>query len=271
MAGASNSRFERTLALLLRPIAKLMILNNLPLTRAVEMIKRALVQEAQTDDGATDSYISLKSGVHRKDVKRLRAHDVQDNPPATPIAAILSCWSLNPLFCKSKGNPRALARKGNDIEPGFDGLVKAARIDLPPATVLAELLAQGLISENPDGHFVLLSDTYLPKTGDAVLDAFDATILDHLRVATANAFNDETGNKDFDRVLRYSHLSQASIDELEAASRTAALKYLETMNALAHDLQAADDASGATLNGRFVTGVYIAPQAGDAAKNKDKS
>lgn len=71
-----NSKFERTLASLLRPIARLMIANDLPLARTVELMKRALIAEADRDEAETNSHISLKTGVHRKDVKRLRGADV---------------------------------------------------------------------------------------------------------------------------------------------------------------------------------------------------
>ncbi|MDA8747792.1 DUF6502 family protein [Litoreibacter sp.] len=257
----------------MRPISKLMIANALPLARALELIKLGLVQEAAFDPDVTDSHISLKTGVHRKDVKRLREIAIgnkSEKLSTPPLAAVLNGWSKTSKFCDAQGTPRALLRQSSDAEPGFDALVRSVRIDLPPATVLAELLAQDMVTVGADGRLELMSDTYLPKIGDAVLDAFDATVADHLKVATSNAIGDVSVQKEFDRVLRYSHLSKSSVERLEAASRAAALQYLDTLNTLAHELQTIDDTSDTNESGRFVTGVFIAPETGEPTPNKGK-
>ena len=256
------SKFERTLAFLLRPIARLMIANDFPLARGVELMKRTLIAEAQTTDTATDSHISLKTGVHRKDVKRLRADNPPnqtDQPPATPIAAVLTCWTQDTAFIDETGKPRPLARRGNAEHPGFDALVKTSKIDLPAATVLSELLAQGIVASGTDDQLTLMSDTYIPTLGDTVLDALQATLVDHLNISVNNALATSTDHKAFDRVLRYSHLSQQSVEQLEAASREAALAYLTTLNALAHSYQRTDATREPDASGRFVTGVFITP------------
>lgn len=263
MSEAKNSKFERTLALLLRPIARLMIANDLPLARVVELMKLALTTEAQIHKTETDSYISLKTGVHRKDVKRLRELDGSaqtGGQSTTPLAAVLTCWTQTISFQGADGLPRPLLRQSTDSSPGFDALVQMAKIDLPPATVLKELLKQDMVVVDVDGALSLMSDTYLPKLGDAVLDAFQATVVDHLNVAVGNALSEKTDIKAFDRVLRYSHLSQGSVEKLETASRAAALDYLNNLNTLAHSYQAADEAQETVNAGRFITGVFIAPQ-----------
>ena len=256
------SKFERTLAFLLRPIARLMIANDFPLSRAVELMKRALIAEAQTNNTETDSHISLKTGVHRKDVKRLRTDNPPhqaDQPPATPIAGVLTCWTQDTAFIDGTGKPRPLARRGNAEHPGFDALVKAAKIDLPAATVLSELLAQGIVTRGTDDQLTLVSDTYIPILGDTVLDALQATLVDHLNISVNNALSTSPDQNAFDRVLRYSHLSQHSVEQLEAASREAALAYLTTLNELAHSFQRFDETREPAPAGRFVTGVFIAP------------
>ena len=53
-----NSKLERTLTSLLRPIARLMIANALPLARTVELMKRALVAHS----GAIRPPIPIASG-----------------------------------------------------------------------------------------------------------------------------------------------------------------------------------------------------------------
>jgi hypothetical protein len=74
----------QAVALVLRPLARLMIDHGLQLPSVVELLKQALVNEAAgayglADKASTDTRIALLTGVHRKDVKRLRsASDVPD-------------------------------------------------------------------------------------------------------------------------------------------------------------------------------------------------
>ena len=65
------------IARILRPLARLMIARGITLPAAVEMLKEAYVDVASRDfrigdAPTTDSRVSLLTGVHRKDVKRLR-------------------------------------------------------------------------------------------------------------------------------------------------------------------------------------------------------
>lgn len=274
LSETNSKMFEATLRLLLRPIARLMIANDFQLPRFLELTKRALITEAQSKYAATDSYISLKTGVHRKDVKRLREmHDLENDLPsvATPIAAVLTYWTQNAAFCDAQGKPRPLLRKRNGCNAGFDDLVQQAKIDVPAATVIKELMHQGIVVTDDDGQLILVSDTYIPTLGDAVLKAFQATVVDHVNVAVTNALSDNPEDRAFDRVLRYSHLSQASVDALEIASREAASTYLNTMNKLAYNLQKRDQAGESPATRRFVSGVFIASNLSTPIRPEEES
>lgn len=258
----TTDRIERALSALLKPLSKLLIKNNLDVQTATEALKRALVTEGLSDESATDSQVSLRTGVHRKDVKRLRAEIESGQTKKIPtrgIALVLTTWSQEPPFCDAAGQPRLLPRKGRPDAPGFDELIKASKVDLAAATVLSELERQDLIKRHPDGQLELLSATFVAQSGDAAIDAFEATVGDHLRIATENVLSPPGAPRQFDQVLRYSHLSASSVAALEAEARKMAQSYLETLNAMAHRLQSEDDASGQLANGRFVTGAFIAP------------
>lgn len=264
--GNEPNSLDKTLALLLRPISKLLIDNNVPIQNAIEALKRAMVSAAGESTETTDSHVSLKTGVHRKDVRRIRAETGEMSPgkrTISPIPLVMTYWAKTPPFCDSAGCPLDLPRFARTGVTSFDALVRASKVDLPPATVLGELLSQGLVAEQPDGTLRLLTTTYIPTTDSARLAAFDATMSDHIRIAVQNATSPADAPRDFDQVLRYSQLSEASVARLEAKARAAANDYLEALNALAHDLQQNDDTSGAAHKGRFVTGVFIAPTNGD--------
>ena len=248
--------------MILRSLSKLLIKNNIPLSSSVEILKRSLVEAAE-DGAPTDSLVSLRTGVHRKDVKRLRAalsEGASEKYPIKGLAMVLSVWANDTSFADSQGQPRRLQRTGSAKSPGFDDLVRTSKIDLAPATVLQELVAQDLVSIHPDGSIELLSTTFVAQSGVAALEAFEATVVDHIRIASDNVKAPAGAARYFDQVVRYSHLSAASVDALEAESRKLARAYLEHMNAMAHRLQSADDAAGNLADGRFVSGIYIAPR-----------
>lgn len=262
MQNNAQARVEKILTAILRPLSKLLIKNNVPLVVGVETMKRALVEAAAEGDDATDSLVSLRTGVHRKDVKRLRAalsDGTIEKSPIRGLAMILSVWSNVAEFQDAQGRPRILRRTSAEGAPGFDDLVRTSKVDLAPATVLQELEAQALVTRHADGRIELLSTTFVAQTADAALEAFEATITDHLRIAAENVQSPPGAARQFDQVVRYSHLSDDSVKALEAEARKLARAYLEHMNAMAHRLQSEDDASGQLASGRFVSGVYVAP------------
>lgn len=259
MLSNTQKRVEGILASILAPLAKILIRNNFLLPPAIETVKRCLVQAAIEDGASTDSLISLRTGVHRKDVKRLRMmidEGSNENYPIKGLAMVLSVWTNSDRFRDATGDPQRLYRVGED---GFDALVRASKIDLAPATVLQELTAQNLIAQDEDGGIELISTTFVAQSGEAALKAFEATIIDHIDVATRNVLSDPGMPRHFDQVVRYSHLSEASVKKLEAEARREARKYLENLNAMAHRLQSEDDASGELSGGRFVAGAFVAP------------
>lgn len=274
MADVSPDRLLKTLEILLRPIARLLIANRISLQSSVEILKQALVRSEEFAPDATNSHISLMTGVHRKDVSRLRQETVLDTRKRISISAVahvLTMWGRSEMFQTEQGQPLPLPRTARSTEqPGFDTLIRASKVDLPAATVREELLKQGLVAEDADGTLHLLSEVYVPTSGDEALRALEATLADHMRVAIANATTDGAAPKRFDRALRYTHLSEHSVARLEAAARDLASAYLNDLNTMAHALQQADENTSAT--GRFVTGVYIAPETNTAqSKARDET
>ncbi|WP_298918669.1 DUF6502 family protein [uncultured Roseobacter sp.] len=252
---------KKTLSVLLRPVAKLMISHGFSIQDAVELMKAAMVQDVLSNGAATDSHIALKTGVHRKDVRRLRASNPESAgniARVSPIAIVQTHWAFTPPFGSDTGVPGLLTRQG---EQGFDALVRSSKVDLPPATVLAEMKTQRLVEEKPDRKLELLTTTYVPKFQTQTLAALEATLSDHLRVAVENATDRLESRRHFDQVLRYSHLSDKSINILEDAARKRAREFLDELNSLAHELQQQDDRAEEPARGRFVTGIFIAPTA----------
>ena len=266
MSTAPKPPLESALTALLGPLAQAMVAHGVTVGTATEALKKALLSAAE-DSSATplsDSRASLLTGLHRKDVKRLR--DLDEATPAkrscNAAALVISHWATSPEYQDASGAPRILRRKGDDDGPGFDDLVRHTRIDMAPGTVLKTLLDQKVVEAHGAGGLRLLTHAFLPSGGDAEqVAAYQATLSAHLMAATRNLLAEPDAVRNFDRAVRYSHLSDASIKELQQTSDERAQALLQDINALARTLQNRDESQG--HKGRFVLGAYILPSPGD--------
>lgn len=244
MEDRDTSPSEQVLLTLLRPIARLLIDSDIGLARAVEVMKAALVAEAY--DQAPDvsvSQISLMTGVHRKDIKRLEQGDPTPGK-ASAAARVLTLWQTEPGYAEN-GRPRPLTRHGPG---GFDALVALAKVDAAPATVLSLLIASGnVVEDGEDIRFVTAS--MVPQDRDEKMRAALATLVPHLDTTIGNLIGK---TEHWDQALRYSHLSRAAADTLEADAARMALDMLQTLNEKANALQQQEE--GDTL---FVAGTYL--------------
>lgn len=181
----------------LRPLARLMIDHGLQLPPMVELLKKALVDEAVgayglADKGSSDTRIALLTGVHRKDVKRLRDQSTADvTPPMVPLAAsVVARWISEPRYLEADRSPRPLPRtpgKSRPGEPDFTSLVADVSRDVGARAVLDELVRLGVVELTDDGHAVLKTKAFVPHGGQG--DAFHflaANVSDHLATAVHN-------------------------------------------------------------------------------------
>lgn len=270
MTVSRTELFSQVLLSLMRPIARAMIAHGVTLNLATETLKRALVEEAAKRAGApdkvTDSQISLLTGLHRKDVKRLRGDDPPPlkRPLQNACTLAIAHWTTQRRFLDSAGKPKPLRRVGSSRRIGFDTLIRSARIDLPPATVLDALKSQGaVIQDTDDGEITLIREAFIggPDSAELLL-AYEKNLRAHLDVATANLLAEGT-NSQFERAGHYNRLSSADVEELDRKARTLAMKMLAELNklALAKQSRAAGDAEA---NQRFAVGAYILSDAGRA-------
>lgn len=188
----------QAIAQVLQPLARLMIGHGLQLAPMVELLKKALVDEAQasyglTDKSSSDTRVALLTGVHRKDVKRLReAPGATDmGTPMMPVAAaVVARWISEPRYLNADQTPLVLARTvrlsagGN---PDFTTLVAEVSRDVGARAVLDELVRLGVAALSVDGCVELKSAAFVPKEG--LSESFHflaANVSDHLSSAVHN-------------------------------------------------------------------------------------
>ena len=263
--------FSAALADLLAPLTRAMIARGMTFAAAQEAMKRALLQAAieSEGDGVSDSRISVMTGLHRKDVKRLRADALPDHSRKTVnrAALVIGFWRTAPDFLDDAGGPRELPRETDADGPGFNDLVRLARLDVAPGTMLATFLDQGSVTETEDGRYRLRADALIPAANsEELIAAYRATLSTHMQAATQNLLAGAGDLRNFDRVVRYSHLSDPAIAELSRMARDGAQKLLQEINARARELQdrdaKPDPARSPAPSGRFAVGAYVLPTPG---------
>jgi hypothetical protein len=219
------------LAQLLPPLARLMIDHGLQLPSLVELLKQALVAEAAAtfglaDKGSSDTRIALLTGVHRKDVKRLR-----DAPPlaahaaaAVPLAAsVVARWISEPRYLHADQSPRALARTPRRVsagDPDFTTLVAEISRDVGARAVLDELDRLGVVDVRGDGLVALKTAAFVPQDGQRESFHFlAANVSDHLATAVHNLAPDRRGAPLLEQSAFSADLSANQAEQLQRLAR----------------------------------------------------
>lgn len=221
----------QAVAVVLQPLARLMIDHGLQLPAMLELLKQALVNEADSayglaDKGSSDTRIALLTGVHRKDVKRLRqapAAAATATPMASVAASVVARWISEPRFLNADHSPRPLARtprRGVPGEPDFTTLVAEVSRDVGARAVLDELERLGVVQLRDDGHVVLKTNAFLPHEG--LSESFHflaANVSDHLAAATHNLRPGRSGPPKLEQSAFSQNLSAQQVAQLQVLAR----------------------------------------------------
>ena len=160
----------------LRPLVKFMVANQITYTYLSNILKAIYVDVAEKDfpvagKKQTDSRINLLTGVHRKDVKRLRAEpDSQDSRPANISigSQLVARWVGDKSLLNSDNSPRKLPLQDDNefSNKSFEGLVtNIAKGDIRPRVVLDELMRLDMVELDPDHNVILKTKAFTPNRG----------------------------------------------------------------------------------------------------------
>ena len=223
----------------LQPLARLMIDHGLQLPSLVDLLKKALVDEAAgayglADKGSSDTRISLLTGVHRKDVRRLRSapEAPAGRTPMVPIAAsVVARWISEPRFLNADQSARALARtprRGLPGEPDFTMLVGEVSRDVGARAVLDELVRLGVVELREDGFVVLKTHGFVPNEGRSESFHFLASnVAEHLAAAVHNLAPDRVGPPKLEQSAFSHDLSATQVEQLQQLARRLWAKSLQ--------------------------------------------
>jgi len=266
---------------LLRPLVRLMMRSGLTFPVLADSLRRLFVEIAITDiltdpTTRTDSRISLLTGVHRKEIRRLREipADPLDAPDIVTLASqIVARWIGGAPFADSQGHPKPLLRIGTgDTEPSFADLVASVTSDVRPRAVLEDLLEHGVLVVDAEDRVLLTADAFLPRPGgEEQLFYFARNLHDHVAAAVENISAAPAGAATIsvegsaagpalclDRSVHYDNLTETQARDLRDYARAAAMRALLDVNRRAQELTAhAAAGADASPMQRVNFGVYI--------------
>jgi Family of unknown function (DUF6502) len=248
-----------------RPFVKLMLANNLTYTFAIDVLKALFVEVADEEFAInnkrqTDSRISLMSGVHRKDVRRLRdmKPNVEDVMPDNVSlgAQIIALWNANEKYLNEEGMPKPLTRfAAANAEASFEGLVRSVSTDIHPRAVLDEWLRLGIAKVDAENFVHLTTDMFIAQEGfEEKVYYFGHNLHDHAQAAASNVLGMQTTY--LERCVHYDTLTTNSIDQIAEIAKKLGMKNLRDINK-ASDALAMKDKDDASATKRMTYGIYF--------------
>lgn len=249
----------------LRPLVRLALAHGITYPALAEMLKTLFIDVARRDfplknAPPSDSRINLLTGIHRKEIKRLRetaAGGEEDIPATVSLGAqLVGAWVGRPPFLDADGRPRPLPRLASSgCEVSFEALVESISKDIRSRVVLDEWLRLGVATLNERDEVVLNSGAFIPGEGFAEKAFYLAHNLhDHAAAAVHNLLGE--GTPRLERSVHYDALSAQSVAELDELARHSGMETLQTLNRRALELEARDAQTAQPLQ-RFTCGIYF--------------
>lgn len=261
---APSSVLLASIARILRPLARLMIANGIPLPAAVEMLKQAFVKVAADDyplgdAPPTDSRVSLLTGVHRKDVKRLRegvrSAGSGANASLNVLSEVVTRWASDRRYLGKDGKPRVLPRSSSGAARSFAGLAYGISSDLKPRSILDELLRLGMVGIDDEDRVTLRVEAFVPaRSGDEKHFFFGENAGDHLAAGVHNLLGRSPAY--LDQAVYSDDLSPEGVNDLLHLSREQWSEVLKTLVRRTAELELRDKAAGRATQ-RLNVGMYF--------------
>ena len=248
-SGAPDAaRLQVPLSRVLRPLVRMFIRCGITFPALCGLLRELYVNVAEYDFALpakeqTDSRVSLLTGIHRKEVARLRGAGAPVSVIPTSMSRtsrILARWLSADEFTDDKGQPLALVRTGEDAaNPSFEMLVASVTRDVRPRAVLDEWIDRAIVAIDSDDRVVLTEAAFVPAGGsDQQLYYFGRNLHDHVAAAVANVLGESP--RFMERAVHYDGLSRTVAEHLEARSRDIAMDALKLANKEANAACAAD-------------------------------
>lgn len=250
----------------MRPLVRVMLARGVQYPTITEMLKSLFVEIADKEfkldtKRQTDSRVSLLTGVHRKDVKRLRRGPLDTSggeaPAISLTAQIIAAWNARPQYVDEEGIPKPLARFAQDGgELSFEALVKSISTDIHPRAILDEWRRRGIASIDEQNQVTLRSEAFIPAEGDAEkVFYFGHDLHDHAAASAHNMLGN--GPPTLERCVHYDGLDAAAVAQLKEFATRQGMRALRAINSRAAEALTATREQPPVNPKRMTFGVYF--------------
>lgn len=254
----TQSLLLATFRKLIKPMVRLFLSKGVTYPLLLEEIKRCFVEVADeefkiADKAQTDSRLTLLTGVHRRDVHRIRTETSTDGAAKPNLSAqIIAQWLANPRYQDSHGQPKPLPRsQKTDNTESFESLVASISKDIRARPVLDEWLRTDIVRIDDEDQVQLNTEAFVPASDlNDLMFFLGMNIHDHLAAAVNNTLNNE---KMFERCVYYDQLTLAQVEKLHALIKDQGMPLLKLLNQQA--AQAPEDNNAARY--RMNAGMYF--------------
>lgn len=250
----------------MQPLARLLLRHGVTYPAFAAALKTVFLDAATAelrskDMAATDSALSLLSGVHRRDVRNLtrapQSAARAGKPRAAPLSAVgevVARWLADADYQDRRRRPRALARAE------FDGLVASVSSDVRPRAMLDELLRLGAVTADDD-RIALVAGGFAPHQGfGEMAELLAANLGDHAAAAVANL---QDGRNFLEQAM---YADDISADTAKALQSTAIKAWGQALRPVLAQAQEASEATAPASDApksRVRFGVYFYSTQGD--------
>lgn len=239
----------RAIRRILRPLVKFMIAQGITFPALSQLLKALFVEVAVTEFPLeerrhTDSRVSMLTGIHRAEIKRLTSEDrgtIDEAPPTVSLGAqLVARWISDRDYLDRHGNPKPLARHASDGgELSFEALVASIRTDIRSRPLLDEWLRLGVVEIDEHDRVHLKAKAFVPTKGFAEKAFyFSQNLHDHVAVNVANMLDSDASM--LERSVYYNRLTPASVETLAKLSADLGARTIQDINRLALELARLD-------------------------------
>lgn len=259
----ANPALIQALQRLLRPLVRLLLAKQITYPYLITLLKSLFVDVAAHEfplagKNQTDSRLSLLTGVHRKDVRRLLTEATEIAPPPANVslgARLIARWNGEVDYLDPQARPRPLPRlaQGEGIA-SFERLVSEESKDIRPRAVLDEWLRLGLVEIDADDRVCLRSGAFVPGNGSSEkLYYLGRNVRDHLETAVHNVLDQQPPR--LERSVYADGLSPAAVAELAEMAEEMGMNILRALNQRARELK--KSSPGEEKTQRMSLGIYF--------------
>ena len=272
----TQAALVKAVNMLCKPLIRLLIEKGITFPQFRELMKELYVEVADEhfsldDKKPSDSRIFVLTGIHRKDIKRIRQQNEQETQQITSSASlsgeIIARWSSMPEYLDDKGKPRPLLKTGKGKEAGFDQLVSSVSKDVRSRVILEEWQRLNIVRLKDD--YVILSRSAFVTNKEFKEMAYylGHNVHDHMASCVNNIL--EEGEPMLERSVYYASLTENSVNKLNAIASKKGNDLLQHLNKQAMKLYDVDKhKDDATHRMRLGVYWYQAQLEADSDSNK---